>query len=516
MNLLRALATISGMTMLSRISGMVRESLVASLFGASMQTDAFNAAFRIPNLLRRMFAEGAFSQAFVPILGEYKTRQGDAATKNLIDHTLTLLTWALLIITLIGILATPLFIYVLATGLSQQPGGIELASLLTRVMFPYILLIGLVAASSGILNTWRNFSVPAFTPVLLNFSFIGCALWLRPYVNPPILALAIGVILGGVAQLLYQVPALKKIGMLPHIRLDIRVALADAGVRRILKQMVPAIFAVSVAQLSLIINTNIASWLPPGSISWLSYADRLMEFPTALLGVALGTVLLPSLTLANAKNDDQQVAELLDWGVRLTFLIALPCALALWLIAVPLTATLFNYVRFTAADVQMTSHAVTAYGVGLIGIILVKILAPAYYAKQDIKTPVKIGLVVMATTQGLNLITVPLFQHAGLALSIGLGACINALLLFIGLARRGVFQRQPGWGAFALRLCIALPLMAATLWWANQHFDWIGLRAQPLLRIGLLGAVIAGAAGIYFATLLATGLKVSEFRRKLH
>ncbi len=515
MNLLRVLATVSGMTMLSRITGMIRESIVASLFGASVQTDAFNAAFRIPNLLRRMFAEGAFSQAFVPILGEFKTRRGEAETKILVDHTATLLAWTLLVVTIIGIVATPVIVLVLATGLGQQPGGIDLAVLLTRVMFPYILTIALVAGASGILNTWRNFSVPAFTPVLLNLSFIGCAIWLRPYINPPILALAIGVILGGVVQLAFQVPALKRIHMLPRISFNIRAALADAGVRRIIKQMVPAIFAVSVAQLSLIINTNIASWLTPGSISWLSYADRLMEFPTALLGVALGTVLLPSLTQANASNNDKQVAELLDWGMRLTFLLALPCALALWLLSVPLTATLFHYVRFTAADVLMTSHAVTAYGVGLIGLVLVKILAPGYYAKQDIKTPVKIGLLVLALTQAMNLAFVPLFQHAGLALSIGLGACLNALLLFTGLRRRGVIQAQPGWAPFALRLLLGLTIMGAALWWANQHFDWLGLRAEPFMRIGLLALVITAAAGVYFATLLASGLKISEFKRKI-
>ena len=515
MNLLRVLATVSGMTMLSRITGMVRESLVASLFGASAQTDAFNAAFRIPNLLRRMFAEGAFSQAFVPILGEFKARRGDAETKTLVDHTATLLTWALLIVVLVGIAAAPLIVLVLATGLSQHAGSVDLAVLLTRVMFPYILLIALVAAASGILNTWRNFSVPAFTPVLLNLCFIACALWVRPYVHPPILALAIGVILGGITQLAFQIPALRSIGMVPKIALNIGAALADPGVRRILKQMVPAIFAVSVAQISLIINTNIASWLAPGSISWLSYADRLMEFPTALLGVALGTVLLPSLTHANANNDGKQVAELLDWGIRLTLLLAMPSALALWLLAVPLTATLFHYVRFGAIDVAMTSRAVTAYGVGLIGLVLVKILAPGYYARQDIKTPVKIGIAVMVATQAMNLVFVPMFQHAGLALSIGLGACVNALLLFSGLVRRGVYQAQPGWAAFALRLVFALLLLAAALWWAGGAFDWIELRSHPLNRAGLLAAVIAGGAGIYFAALLSTGFKLSQFRRRI-
>ena len=539
MNLLRALATISGLTMLSRITGLIRENLMARIFGASAATDAFFVAFRIPNLLRRLFAEGAFSQAFVPILGEFKAQRGAEETKLLIDRVATVLTWALLAVTVIGIVATPAVVWLLAGGLKSDrcavPSGavaaaaqligvaapmaainsFDLAVLLTRIMFPYIVLIALVAGASAILNTWRRFAVPAFTPVLLNLSFIACSLLLAPYVDPPVLALAVAVVLGGIAQLAFQLPALVKIGMLPRINFDLQAALAHPGVKRVLKQMLPATFAVSVAQISLIINTNIASRLACGSVSWITYADRLMEFPTALLGVALGTVLLPSLSHANAEGKPGEVAELLDWGMRLTFMLALPCSVALWILAEPLTATLFHYGKFTALDVTMTQRAVTAYGVGLIGLVLVKILAPGYYARQDIATPVKIGIVVLVATQLMNLAFVPLFAHAGLALAIGLGACINAALLFIGLKASGVYRARPGWLVFALRLGAALLVLAAVLIWATGRFDWIALRALPGQRIAALAAIVVGGAVLYFSALFAGGMRAAHFRRRV-
>ena len=524
MNLLRVLATVSGMTMVSRVTGLVRENLMARIFGASVATDAFFVAFRIPNLLRRLFAEGAFSQAFVPILGEFKAQRPPEETRLLVDHVATVLTWALIAVTVAGVVGTPVVVWLLAGGLKSDRCGVpsadgsiddgfELAVLLTRLMFPYIALIGLVAGASAILNTWRRFAVPAFTPVLLNLSFIGCSLLLAPHVDPPVLALAIAVVIGGIAQLAFQVPALMRVGMLPRIGLDVRAALADPGVRRVLRQMVPATFAVSIAQISLIINTNIASRLACGSVSWITYADRLMEFPTALLGVALGTVLLPSLSTANAEGRTADVSDLLDWGMRLSFLLALPSSVGLWLLAEPLTATLFHYGKFTALDVTSTQHAVTAYGVGLIGLILVKILAPGFYARQDIRTPVKIGVVVLIATQLMNLVFVPHFAHAGLALAIGLGACINAALLFVGLRMRGVYRPRAGWPAFALRLALALVALALFLAWSEAHFDWIGLRAEPARRIGALAAIIVAGASIYFATLFVGGMRPRHFRR---
>ena len=532
MNLLRVLATVSGMTMVSRVTGLIRENLMARIFGASVATDAFFVAFRIPNLLRRLFAEGAFSQAFVPILGEFKSQRSPEETRALVDHVATVLTWALVAVTIIGIVATPAVVWLLAGGLksdrcsvalpaaqaasqlgSSATDGFDLAVMLTRIMFPYIALIGLVAGASAILNTWRRFAVPAFTPVLLNVSFIVCSLFVAPYVDPPVLALAIGVVAGGIAQLAFQVPALIRVGMLPRIGLDVRVALAHPGVKRVLRQMLPATFAVSIAQISLIINTNIASHLACGSVSWITYADRLMEFPTALLGVALATVLLPSLSNANAEGRTEEISALLDWGMRLSLMLALPCSLALWLLAQPLTATLFHYGKFTALDVIATQHAVTAYGVGLIGLVLVKILAPGFYARQDIRTPVKIGIVVLIATQLMNVVFVPMFAHAGLALAIGLGACVNAAMLLIGLKVRGVYRARSGWLAFALRLAAGLVALGLFLAWADARFDWIAMRAVPARRIAALGAIVVGGAALYFVVLLASGMRLAHFRR---
>jgi putative peptidoglycan lipid II flippase len=501
------------MTMVSRITGLIREFLIARAFGASVYTDAFFVAFRIPNLLRRLFAEGAFSQAFVPILAEYKNRQGERATRGLVDHVATILLWTLLATCVLGILGAPAVVYLMAAGLKSEADAYQIAVQMTRIMFPYILFMSLVALAGGILNTWRKFQVAAFTPVLLNLTFIAAALFVAPYMRQPIYALALAVVVGGVLQLAIQIPPLLKIGMLPRPSWRFREAVADPGVRRVLRQMVPATFAVSVAQISLIINTNIASHLQNGSVSWLSYADRLMELPTGLLGVALGTILLPSLSKAHADNDKLEYSALLDWGLRLTFLLALPAAVALATLSEPITTTLFHYGKFNEESVLMTGRALVAYGVGLIGLILVKILAPGFYARQDIRTPVKIAVGVLIATQLMNLAFIPLFAHAGLALSIGLGACLNASFLFLGLRRRGIYVARPGWGIFLARLTGALFLLAGVSMWIAGHFDWIGMRAHPLLRMAALGLVIVVAGAVYFGALFATGFRLSDFKR---
>ena len=513
MNLHKTLVTVSGMTMLSRVTGLLRELLIARAFGASAYTDAFFIAFRIPNLLRRLFAEGAFSQAFVPILAEYKNQKGDTATKTLVDHVATVLMWALLLTCILGIVAAPVVVYFIATGLKSEPQAFASSVLMTRIMFPYIAFMAFVALAGGILNTWRQFRIPAFTPVLLNLSFIAASLLVAPYMEQPVYALALAVVVGGILQVAIQIPVLRKIGMLPRIGLNPRLALRDPGVRRVLKQMGPAIFAVSVAQISLIINTNIASRLENGSVSWLSYADRLMEFPTALLGVALGTILLPSLSKAHAVGDQTEYSSLLDWGLRLTFLIALPSAVGLATLSEPLTTTLFHYGKFDAQAVAMTGRALVAYGVGLIGLILVKILAPGFYAKQDIKTPVKIAIGVLIATQLMNVLFVPWIAHAGLALSIGLGACINAILLYWGLRKRGIYTPHSGWGLFLLKLTGALILLAAVALWTESHFNWIAMQATPLLRIGALALVMVACGVTYFGALLAMGFRFKDFKR---
>ncbi|GGI53421.1 murein biosynthesis integral membrane protein MurJ [Oxalicibacterium solurbis] len=513
MNLHKTLAAVSGMTMVSRVTGLIREILFARAFGASAYTDAFNIAFRIPNLLRRLFAEGAFSQAFVPILAEYKSQQGEESAKSLVDHVATVLMWTMLATCLLGIIASPVIIYLIATGLKGNKEVFDASVWMTRLMFPYIGFMAFVALSGGILNTWREFKIPAFTPVLLNLTFIGGVLFLAPHLQQPIYAMAIAVLIGGILQMAIQIPALMRIGMLPRLAMNPLMSLRDDGVRKVLRKMGPAVFAVSAAQISLMINTNIASRLESGSVSWLSYADRLMEFPTALLGVALGTILLPSLSKANFEGNKEEYSALLDWGLRLTFLLALPCAVGLATISQPLTATLFHYGKFDALSVAMTSKALIAYGVGLLGLILVKILAPGFYAQQNIKTPVKIAVGVLIATQLMNLIFVPWFAHAGLALSIGLGACLNAGFLYWGLRRRGIYTALPGWRIFFIRLAGALLLMAGVASWTAAQFDWVALHAVPLQRVGALVLVLAACGISYFGALLAMGFRFRDFKR---
>ncbi|MFT3849844.1 MAG: murein biosynthesis integral membrane protein MurJ [Propionivibrio sp.] len=509
MNLLKALVTVSGMTLLSRVLGFVRDYVIARAFGAGVMTDAFFVAFKLPNLLRRLFAEGAFSQAFVPILGEYKNRRGDKETKRLVDHVATLLSLTLVLVTLIGMLAAPYVVYVSAPGFSSDAGKFALTVELTRITFPYIFFMSLVALAGGILNTWSRFAVPAFTPTLLNLTFIVMALFAAPWFDPPVLALGWAVFVGGALQLAFQIPHLKRIGMLPRLALDWK----DEGVRRILKLMAPAVLGVSIAQISLLINTVFASFLDTGSVSWLYYADRLMEFPSGMLGAALGTILLPSLAKCHASERHDEYAKLLDWGLRLTLLLAAPAALALAILAVPLISTLFRHGAFSVNDVFMTRDALVAYSVGLLGLILVKVLAPGFYARQNVRTPVKIALVTLATTQLLNLALTGWLRHAGLALSIGLAACLNAALLYRGLRRHGIYTPQPGWPVFYLKLAAALLAMGCTLWLSmGKTADWmLWSMTERLIRLSVV--VILGVAA-YFCALWLTGFRLADFKRR--
>ena len=484
-------------------------------------TDAFNVAFRIPNLFRRLFAEGAFSQAFVPVLAASKAQNGDAATKLLIDRVATLLTWALLLTCIIGVAAAPLLVWAMASGLQQQPQGYEAAVFMTRWMFPYIAFMSLVALSSGILNTWRRFAVSAVTPVLLNLSMIGAAWlgapWLKTLDVEPVYALAAGVMLGGALQLAVQVPALLRLDMLPKIGWNwavVKEAWADPATKNIAKLMIPALLGVSVAQISLLINTQIASHLAPGSVSWLTYADRLMEFPTAMLGVAIGVVLMPQLAAAKGAGDAARYSAMLDWGLRIVVLLAVPCAVALLTFAEPLVATLYHYGAFSDRDVQQTTRALMGYGAGLLGLVAIKVLAPGFYASQDIKTPVRIAVVVLIVTQLLNLALVPYFQHAGLALAIGIGALINALCLLVGLIRRGSYAPAPGWGKFLLQVLAASALLAVFLLWAAEAVNWVGLKHLYGQRIGLLVLVLGASAAIYFVALWVSGLKLRQLLRR--
>jgi len=510
MNLLRTLFTVSGMTLLSRILGFVRDFTIARVFGAGMATDAFFVAFKLPNLLRRLFAEGAFSQAYVPILAEYKNRQGVEATRALVDRVATLLALAVAGISLLGVLGAPYIIRAVAPGFHEDAEKFALTVELTRVTFPYILFIALVSLAAGILNTWNRFVIPAFTPSLLNISLIGMALFAAPYFDQPTLALAWGVFIGGVLQLSLQIRPLMRLGMLPRPRLDFNCP----GVRRILALMGPAVLGVSVSQLSLVINNIIASFLPTGSVSWLFYADRLMEFPSGLLGAALGTILLPSLSKLYTDSRMDEFSSLLDWGLRLTLLLTLPATLALAILAVPLISTLFQYGAFRPEDTLHTRDALLAYSVGLTGLILVKVLAPSFYARQDIRTPVKIAILALVATQLMNIVTVRLFAHAGLALSIGLAACLNAGLLYVGLRRRKIYTPQPGWGRFALQLLVALVVFGAVLWFgAGADEAWLARSGAG--RVQHLLALVVGGAVSYFGVLFALGLRPRDFRRQV-
>jgi len=520
-SLFKSASIVSGLTLVSRITGLMRELLIASTFGASALTDAFNVAFRIPNLFRRLFAEGAFSQAFVPVLAASRQQHGDEATQVLIHQVATLLVWALFITSVLGVMGAPWLVWAMASGLKQSPEGFEVAVVMTRFMFPYIAFMSLVALAAGVLNTWKRFAVPAATPVLLNVSMIAAAWWGGPWFGslgvPPIYALAAGVMMGGVAQLSVQLWALRRLGLLPRVGLRwraVREAWGAQGPARILQLMAPALLGVSVAQISLLINTQIASQLMPGSVSWLSYADRLMEFPTALLGVALGVVLMPQLSAAKAANDTTQYSNMLDWGLRLVLLLALPCALALLIFSKALVSVLYNYGAFTAHDVQQTTVALMGYGVGLLGLVAIKVLAPGYYASQDIRTPVRIAVAVLVITQLFNLAFVPHLAHAGLALSIGLGALVNAIWLLWGLVKNGTYVMSAGWPRFVLQVLAACAVLGAWLWWAAQHWDWTALHATPLWRVGLMTGVLAVSALVYFATLAVTGLKLRALLRR--
>jgi len=508
MNLLKSLATISSLTLVSRILAFARDILIARIFGAGMATDAFFVAFKLPNLLRRLFAEGAFSQAFVPIFGEYKNRRGHEETQLLVDHVTTMLAIILFAVTLIGIIAAPILVFVSAPGFLKDTAKFDLTVQLLRVTTPYIFFISLVAVSAGILNTYNKFWVPAFAPILLNLCFIGAALWLAPYFHPPILALAWAVFIAGVVQLSFQIPFLKKIGMLPNIRFSLK----DAGMRRVIRQMGPAVFGVSIGQISMLINTIFASFLVAGSVSWLYYADRLMEFPSGMLGVALGAILLPSLSKCHANNNTAEYSRLLDWGLRLTIMLTLPAALALGMIAVPLLSTFFQRGAFDAHDVLMTSYALIGYSVGLIGLILVKILAPGFYAKQDIRTPVKIGIVTLIATQAMNALFVGWLHHAGLALSIGLGACLNSSILFYYLRKHGIYQPEPGWAKFFFKVAIAVAALGITLWFGmGSQQSWLSSSGWP--RILRLSELVAGGVLVYFVVLFALGFRPRDFSK---
>jgi putative peptidoglycan lipid II flippase len=459
----------------------------------------------------------------VPALAHSKETDGDAATHRLIDGVATVLWWALLLTCVIGVIGAPVLVLLLASGFRNTPHSFDAAVVMTRWMFPYIAFMSLVALSAGILNTWKHFAVPAATPVLLNVALILAAWfgapWFRDMGIEPIYAMAGGVLLGGILQLVVQAPALLRMGLFPRIGVSwraLKLAAAEPAVRRVAKMMAPALLGVSVSQISLMINTQIASWLGPGNVTWLDYAGRLMEFPTALLGVALGVVLMPQLAAAKASDDALRYSSMLDWGLRLVVLLAVPSSLALVVFNVPLIATLFHYGAFKDSDVLQVAHALAGYGSGLVGLVAIKVLAPGFYASQDMKTPVRIAIVVLIITQLLNAVLVPWLSRmgmgqAGLALSISIGAMLNAGWLLVGLRKRGSYQPSAGWARFLLQVTGATALMTVFLMWGASAFGWVALRAHPLERVGLLAAMLAASAAIYFIALWAAGVKLRQF-----
>ncbi len=516
--LLRSTSIVSAMTLLSRILGLVRDVVFARMFGASLVMDAFLVANRIPNMLRRFFAEGAFSQGFVPVMGRYRERHSTAEAREFAAAVAGTLGVALFVVTAIGVIAAPLLVAVVAPGFVGDDGRFDLATLMLRFTFPYLLFVSLTAFAGGVLNTYGRFAVPAFTPVLLNVVLIGFAVGLAPRLEQPGMALAYAVFCAGVVQLLFQLPFLRAIGML---RLP-RWQPAHAGVKRVLRLMLPAIFGSSVAQLNVLVGGILASLLGVGSISLLYYADRLMEFPLGLFGIALATVTLPHLSRQHASGSSDGFAATLDWSMRLVLLIAVPAALGLVLLAGPLVATIFYGGEFDAEDVELTALALKAFALGLVGFSYVKVLAPAFFARENTVTPVRIALLALAVNFGLSVLFSGYLvaidhpaPHAGLAVAISIAALLNALLLYVALRREGVVGHAGGWGVLGLRVLAASLAMWGMLAVLHKPLGW-WLEVSLADRIGaLLVSILAGVV-VYFGTLLVLGARPSQLGIRPH
>lgn len=519
LNILKAIIGVSALTTLSRVTGLAREIVTAKVFGAGAANDAFEIAFMLPNMMRRLFAEGAFAQAFVPLLAVYKGQKGEAATHQLINRVATLQLLALIAVSVIGIAAAPILMTIFASGFRQTPGKFELGVELLMIMFPYILFISLTALAGGVMNVYKKFAIPAFAPVLLNVSMIGAALFAAPHFAQPIHALAWGVIVGGVAQLAMQLWPLYKLGLFP--RLDFHVF--DPGVKQMLKTMAPAILGVSVAQISILINTNYAANFGDGYVSWLKKADRLMELPTALLGVAIGTVILPALGALRNEKNERGYASLLDWGMRFSLIATLPAMAVMMVLSVPVLSVLFHRGAFEARDVLQTAPAVAAYAVGVVALVWIKILAPAFYAQQDTATPVRIAIRVLLVTQILNATLIWLliehvfpeykhWRHAALALSTSLGAVLNAWWLYRGLRARGLYVPTPAWLAYAAKLLAATALIVVVALIAAPSAQW-WTSVGEITRIAMLMAIFSLAGAAYLGALYCFGFRLSDVKR---
>lgn len=500
--LVRSSLVVGMMTMLSRVLGLARDVVVAGYFGSTASADAFFVAFKIPNFLRRLFAEGAFSQAFVPVLSEYRSQRSFGEVRQLVSCVSGTLAGTLLLVMVVGVLAAPLIIRLFAPGFIDEPEKLSLAGDMLRITFPYLLLISLTALSGSILNTYSRFAVPAFTPVLLNLSLIGSTLLLSPYFDEPVMALAWGVLIAGIAQLLLQIPFLLQIRLLPRPKWGPQ----HEGSRRIMKLMVPALFGVSVSQINLLLDTVLASFLQTGSVSWLYYSDRLSELPLGVFGIAIATVILPSLSTRHAEEDGEHFSRTLDWAIRLILLIGVPAAVALFILAGPFITTLFDYGKMTDHDVLMAAMSLKAYSLGLLAFMLIKVLAPGYFARQDTKTPVKIAIKAMMANMVLSLILVFPLQHTGLALATTLSASLNAGLLYRGLRQSGVYKPAHGWLVYLVRLVIANLSMGITLLWLSADIEqWLAWSLwERVVQTCLL--VLSGLL-VYGVVLLVSGVR---------
>ncbi len=504
---------VSAMTLISRVLGLVRDVVVANLMGAGAAADVFFLANKIPNFLRRLFAEGAFAQAFVPVLSEYQHDKPDQV-RQLVAKVSGTLGTIITVVTLLGVIGSPVIAALFGTGwfidwLNDAPGGekFTLAALMLKITFPYLWFITLTALSGAILNTLGRFAVAAFTPVFLNVAIIACALWLAPQLAQPELALAWGVFLGGLIQFLFQIPFLYRNKMLVRPQWGWH----DPGVKKIRTLMIPAMFGVSVSQINLLFDTLIASFLMTGSISWLYYSDRLLEFPLGLFGIAIATVILPALSRNQAAADPKQFARTMDWGVRSVLLVGIPAMLGLMVLAQPMLMVLFMRGAFSVADSQMAAMSLLAYASGLLSFMLVKVLAPGYYARQDTKTPVRYGIIAMVANMGFNVALAIPFGYVGLALATAASATLNAGLLYRGLVQQRVYQVSQQSGRLIGKMVVAGAVMATTVWWLSPaEAVWLawGLAERSLWLFTYIGAGVA----TYLASLLLLGLRPRHLR----
>ena len=494
-HLFKSTLMVSAMTTISRLFGLIRDVVFSQLFGAGVGMDAFVVAFRIPNFLRRLFAEGGFSQAFVPVLSEYREQRDQAEVQALIDQTTATLGLSVLVTTVAGVIIAPVVVSVFALGwaFDTDQAKFDLAVEMLRITFPYLLFISLTALAGGILNSYRRFAVPAFTPVFLNLSLIACAIWLAPGFpeEKRVVALAWGVFIAGAVQLLFQFPFLRQLGLFPVPRFG----RDSEGVRRIFKLLMPMLFAVSITQINLLVDTLIASFLATSSISWLYYSDRLVEFPLGVFGIALSTVIMPGLSSHYANDAREDYIKTLDWALRWVFLMAPAAALGLAVLSGPLLATIFRYREFTSYDVDMACVSVMAYAVGLPAFILIKVLATGFFSRQDTSTPVKVGAIAMLSNIVFNLLLVGPLLHAGLALATSMSAYLNAGLLYYHLNKHRYYLPQAGWGSYFLKLGVALTVMTVMLLQfvpdLDHWYQWsVMARVSRLLLWVIAGAVV--------------------------